>query len=517
MIKILENWIMNNVSHLDTSHNPDFFQTTIIGHFEQARTADNEASFLESKINQLEDQCEQFRETIRKDQIKYDETLTQVRLNPTQNPRSFNNIIDFKNDFSDNPKIRAARREVKDLKLKLRRVRDQTLKYQTVIPFELTEHQQNKINFAQTVSPHITNHLKHNFGNESDYKELICELKKQISSLDKRKVLANRILAMPIDDLYSDELLTSKAERSFLRLQQRFDLSSPTKVSVDIADLELELKNIIYQNDQRRCLLEKRKQGIKKMKKEQCNLNYYEMDTSSLKTPKKKLSKSLPNKVVGKEQVDSLNAIYINLKARAEKIDAKESETDRSIKEIEKMRYHMKNSYQEKMQIVSNLSSKFRDIQNIQIQIHALSEKNSQLRLSLNDIEDERSRIKRKESSLSSSKSKLLKQKSSMQSSKDSFIELQNKINVKEREISQRKREVDKMKEQIKKKTVELLLLSGRVELLENQVSQMISNTNLRENEIKQENTELSISMIEKNDQQQSTLDSFDIASDSFT
>ena len=69
------------------------------------------------------------------------------------------------------------------------------------------------------------------------------------------------------------------------------------------------------------------------------------------------------------------------------------------------------------------------------------------------------------------------------------------------------------MKEQLKKRTKELLLLSGKVELLENQVSQMISNTNLRENEAKQEKTELSISLIEKNEQQQNLNSSFSCGS----
>lgn len=502
---------MNYENQQETSSISNIYQTTIIDHFEQARNADNEASFLESKINQLEDQCEQYRETIRKDQIRYDQTLTQIQINQTENPRSFINVIDFRDDFEDNPNIRAAKREIKDLKLKLRRVKDQTLKYQSSKSFQLSENQQDRINFAQTVSPHAAKKLKRDFKNENQYKEQINELKNQISSLDKRKVFANRILAMPIDDLYSYELITEKAERSYLRLKQRFEISSPTKSKIDIADAELELKNIIYQNKLRRQSLEKKRSNLKRMKKEQNNLN--EMDISSLKTPKKKLSKSLPNQVVEKGHVDSLNTIYSTLKLRAEKIDKKEAETDQIIKEIETMRYQMKRQYQEKMQIVSNLSTKYRDIQNIQIQIHALSEKNTQLLLSLKDIEDELSRIKRKETNISSNKSKILQQKSGIKLSKESFAELQNKIHSKEIELANKKREIAKMKEQLKKRTKELLLLSGKVELLENQVSQMISNTNLRENEAKQEKTELSISLIEKNEQQQNLNSSFSCGS----
>lgn len=496
-----------------TSSN-NFYQTTIIGHFEQARNIDNEASFLEGKINELEDQCEQYRETIRKEQIKYDKTLTQVRMSQTQKPVSFKSPIIITNNFEEDQNIRAAKREIKDLKFKLRRVKDQTLKYQTFVSFQLSEQQQKKIDFAQTISPQIANNLKNNFKNENDYNEQINELRNQISSLDKRKILANRILAMPIDDLYSNELLTEKAERSFLRLQQRYEETSPLKSKIDISDLELELKDMIYQNKLRQQSLQKKKNDLQKIKKE---LNYSNNENlaSSLKTPKKKSSKNLPNQVVDKEHVDSLNTIYNKLKTRAEKIDAKEAETDQLIKGIEDMRSKMKDLYQQKMQKVSDLSFQFREIQNIQIKMHALAEKNSQLQLKLNDIEDEKSRIKRKGLNMSSSKSKILNQKSDLNSSKESFIELQNKVHSKEKELSQRKRRMAKMKEQTKKKSIELLLLKSRVDLLENQVSQMISNTNLRESEAKQETTELSISFVEKNDQQNSI--SFDLVSGSFT
>lgn len=491
---------MNDESQLDTSSNSKFYQTTIIDHFEQARNADNEASFLESKINQLEDQCEQYRETIRNDQIKYDKTLSQIQMNQTLRPRSF--FINIQNDFDDDPKVRAVKREIKDLKLKIKCAKNQILKYQSTISNQLSENPQSKIIYAQTVSPQMAKNLKHNYNYENEYKEQINNLKKQISSLDKRKVLANRILAMPIDDLYSDELIAEKAERSYLKLQQRFEISaSPTKSNVDITHLELELKNIIAHNKQRRQFLEKRKQYIQKMKEQ----NFNENGTFSIRTPKKKLTKNISNQVVGKEHVDSLNTIYLSLKSRAENIDKKEAETDQMIKEVEKMRSQMKSHYHEKMQIVSNLSSRFREIQNIQIQIHTLSEQNTQLLLSLKDIEDERSRMKRKESNISSNKSKILQQKSNIKVSKESFNELQKKINEKDKELLYRKNEIAKTKEQIKKRTIELLLLRGRVELLETQVTQMISNANLRENEAKQEKTELSISMIEKNEQQQNS------------
>ena len=190
---------MDNENFSPNYHeNQNFYQTTIINHFEQARDADNEASFLESQINQLEDRCEEYRETIRKEQVKYDQTLTQVRMAQTLNPTNFISPINFPDDFEEDVNIRAAKREIKDLKLKLRQVKDQTLRYQSIIPNHILNN--NRINFAQTISPQFTNQLN-NYGNENYYKQHINELRNQIKSLDKRKILANRILAMPIDDL----------------------------------------------------------------------------------------------------------------------------------------------------------------------------------------------------------------------------------------------------------------------------------------------------------------------------
>ena len=479
-------------SPLNKSPKPLFLQSTIIGHFQQAREINREADELEDKIIDLEDRCEVYRETVHKEQIRYDKTMSKYSLTPKAFYKSSINLPQIDDD---DPTLLPLKREIKDLKFKLRMVQKESSKYQAMSDSKLTKNQVREINFARTLSPAIASNLKTNYCTEKEYNNLVIDLKNQTAALDKRKILAERILANPIDNLYAYEVLTEKAEKSQLILQQRYETASP--IRIDIVDFEKSVERLENDNKSRYQNLLKRKQMIELSKKTQRS-----RIATSPYTPKTKKKKTIPQLLSKKpisvsDKIREMDNIFQKIQVRAGELVNKEAEGDRLTQEMVRKRDDLESFWEAKMTTINQLSNKYREIQNIQMKIHAVAEQNTRIKLCIIDINDEKSRLGREQSSFMSNKSNLLQMQSYIKQNHNSILDSQSQIDAKERELFERKRRLERSKEEILKKKTQLQIFNNQVELIESKVAQMKAQINAKHHQVKQELTELSISFAE--------------------
>ena len=453
-------------------------QSIINDQFERAKNLDEEASIMEDeaqkRIKNLEDECEQFKETIKREKQRFYCTKSIVEMkqttifNATRN--DFFSPIKINND-EDNREIRRLKRNIKDLKVQISQVKNETIKYQEIL--------QNLSKNNKT--PQIN---KKTVNTEDYYQMLIKELREKLSELQDRHILAIRELAKPIDDLYTNEQMTINAENSLNRISHRFNQSPPSKPLFNIKHLQDEVDIMIATNFERKKNIESMKETVKDLKSSLKSLSFRKV-AQTPKPIKRFKDNNFEHKISVHAKTlsrDALNTkvdqMFSKLIERGNSLDEIEEEVRNFEERVTFIKEKMAKDWEQKMDKIKSLSFQFRCVQSLNTQIHAQQERNNKILPELHEMEEDKQLILEKIEKRSHEKTYLDSLRTEI--IKIRSIQQQKQVDIDSRAIviQKHKNEILKLQKQIKKKENDLKKKRADVEELENRAEEMKKKVN---------------------------------------